>query len=113
MAAEKITYQFKISLNESEPLIWRRIQISETVHFEELHIAIQDAMGWEGCHLHLFCLRGGRGGKTTLIGVPGDDAWEPILPGQATRVNAFFTKKGQTMTYEYDFGDSWEHEVLL
>jgi len=50
----KNVLQFKISLNDVSPKIWRRIQVPENYTFWELHCAIQDAMGWIGYHLHGF-----------------------------------------------------------
>ena len=47
-------YQFKITLDEIKPPIWRRIQVPETYTFWDLHVAIQDAMGWLDYHLHEF-----------------------------------------------------------
>jgi len=49
-------YQFRITLEEIEPDIWRVIQVPETYNFWDLHVAIQDAMGWQDCHLHEFIL---------------------------------------------------------
>ena len=45
-------YQFKITLKGIKPPIWRRIQVPKTYTFYDLHVAIQDAMGWYDCHLH-------------------------------------------------------------
>ena len=50
---EKV-YQFKVSLKGIRPLIWRRIQVPETYSFWDLHVAIQDSMGWSDYHLHHF-----------------------------------------------------------
>ena len=50
-------YQFKITLRYIEPPIWRRIQVPGTYTFWDLHVAIQDAMGWEDYHLHEFVMR--------------------------------------------------------
>jgi hypothetical protein len=47
-------YQFKITLLEISPKIWRRIQVPEKYSFWDLHVAIQDAMGWDDMHLHVF-----------------------------------------------------------
>jgi len=47
-------YQLKITLKGIRPPIWRRIQVPETYTFWDLHVAIQDAMGWEDAHLHEF-----------------------------------------------------------
>ena len=50
----KKIYQFKISLKGIRPSIWRRIQVPENYDFYELHVAIQDAMGWYDYHLHQY-----------------------------------------------------------
>lgn len=51
---ENIVFQFKITLQEIKPSIWRRIQILDKCTFWDLHVAIQDAMGWTDSHLHEF-----------------------------------------------------------
>jgi hypothetical protein len=50
--------QFKIELNDITPLIWRRIQVPSEYNFWDLHVAIQDAMGWLDYHLHHFEIKG-------------------------------------------------------
>ena len=50
----KNIYQFKITLLDTKPSVWRRIQVPESYTFYDLHIAIQDAMGWKDSHLHCF-----------------------------------------------------------
>ena len=54
MKKDRPIYQLKISLSGSRPLIWRRILIPSDVSFFDLHVAIQDAMGWFDSHLHQF-----------------------------------------------------------
>ena len=51
-------HQFLIVLPNTEPLVWRRIQVPESYSLWDLHVAIQDAMGWSDCHLHEFAGRG-------------------------------------------------------
>ena len=51
-------FQFKIKLNDIKPLVWRRIQVVSTDSFADFHDIIQDAMGWEHCHLHEFRVNG-------------------------------------------------------
>lgn len=47
-------YQLKITLEGVKPEIWRRVVVPGNLNFERLHGVIQDAMGWEWCHLHEF-----------------------------------------------------------
>lgn len=46
--------QFSVALQEIEPKIWRRIHVPSDYNFWDLHVAIQDAMGWQDYHLHHF-----------------------------------------------------------
>lgn len=107
-------YQFKISLAYIEPTIWRRIQVPANYNFWDLHVAIQDSMGWLDCHLHVFSLFNKQKRESLLIGIPQDE-WdgESVMPGWEVPITAYLTEPGQTVGYEYDFGDSWNHEILL
>ena len=109
-------YQFKLVLLGVEPPIWRRIQVPETYSFWDLHVALQDAMGWLDYHLHVFRVAGLDKGKVKQIGIPNDDAFEdeePTLPGWEIPITRHFLRPGTTVPYEYDFGDGWEHELTL
>ena len=109
-------YQFKITMKDITPLIWRRIVVPETYNFWDLHVAIQDAMGWLDYHLHLFRIRRKHAGKITEIGIPNADGFDdeiPILAGWEIPIADYFNDVGVTADYEYDFGDGWQHEVVL
>lgn len=109
---EKI-YQFKISLKGIKPSIWRRIHIPELYSFWDLHVAVQDAMGWQDCHLHDFSIRNPCTNVKERIGIPDEDnEFElNILPGWALFIADYFSIKNSTATYVYDYGDNWEHIV--
>ncbi len=112
----KRVYQFKIELEEITPTIWRRIQVPETYSFWDLHVAIQDAMGWLDSHLHLFQIRRKHSHAATEIGFPDDYAVEgdpEILPGWEISISSYFHDVGVTADYEYDFGDGWRHKIVL
>lgn len=71
-------------------------------------------MGWFDCHLHAFCLKRPHGKKIIEIGIPTDDFDDiEILPGWDEYIADYFWEPGRTAKYEYDFGDSWHHEILL
>jgi hypothetical protein len=99
--------QFRIELLGTDPPVWRRIQIATDATFWELHTAIQDAMGWQDYHLHEFVLLG----TEDRIGIPLDDDPQAILPGWQFQVDHFLTYGRPLALYQYDFGDSWFHEV--
>jgi hypothetical protein len=109
-------YQFKLVLLEVVPPIWRRIQVPETYSFWDLHVALQDCMGWLDYHLHLFRLTHPDTGKIVQTGIPDEDAFEgdePIRPGWEIPIASYFARPGVAAHYDYDFGDGWEHELTL
>jgi hypothetical protein len=109
-------YQFKVSLLEITPPIWRTIQMPETSSFWELHVALQDAMGWLDYHLHLFRMSKPGTDEEAKIGIPDDDPFEgdePILPGWEVSIAPYFPHAGVVARYDYDFGDGWEHEITI
>jgi hypothetical protein len=109
-----LIYQFKVTLEEITPLIWRRIQIPSKYSFWDLHVALQDAVGWFDYHLHAFLFPKSNRGQQVEIGIPGDEIGDQqILPGWKIPITEYFTEPGQTALYQYDFGDGWEHEILL
>ena len=71
-------FQFKIELLEISPLIWRRIQVPADNNFWDLHVAIQDSMGWLDCHLHHFEIRGKGKRKESHIGIPDFERLEEL-----------------------------------
>ena len=105
-------YQFKITLNESNPPIWRRIQVKNCT-LDKLHEHIQTAMGWTNSHLHQFKIEGERYGDPELL----DDGFEDFdcVDSTVTKISDIVPKEGKQIAfvYEYDFGDCWEHEVLF
>lgn len=105
-------YQFKITLLDSKPPIWRRIQIQDCT-LDKLHGHIQMAMGWTNSHLHQFEIRGERYGNPELL----NDEFEEVECVDSTRtlLSEILPKNGKRFAfrYEYDFGDDWMHEVLF
>ncbi len=116
MDSKKLTYHFRISLKEIEPTIWRRLEVPASYSFWDLHVAIQDAMGWLDYHLHVFRVANPETGGIDEIGIPDEEAFEgdPVsLPGWEIPLAEYFIKPGDRADYEYDFGDGWEHEIVL
>ncbi len=106
-----VLHQFKITLLESNPPVWRRIQVQDCT-LDKLHEHIQTAMGWTNSHLHQFDIKGERYGDPDLL----DDGLEDFecFDSTVTIVSGILPKTGKRFAfkYEYDFGDCWEHEVL-
>ncbi len=104
--------RFRVSLRHIQPEIWRVIEVPDTYSFWDLHVAIQDSMGWLDYHLHQFNMRQGRSRATVAIGIP-DEFRDDTIPGWEANLSDWFKEVGDTAEYEYDFGDGWEHEVQL
>jgi hypothetical protein len=101
-----LLYQFKITLHQSKPPIWRRIQVPDCT-LADLHELIQAAMGWENEHLHLFIIGGVR------YGIPDPELG---LKNEAkVRLSQIVPQSGTLFRfkYEYDFGDGWLHDLLF
>jgi len=112
----KQVFQFKIRLAGIRPFIWRRIQVPETYSFWDLHVAIQDAMGWDDAHLHEFVILSPVLKEEVKIGIPIDNAFlrDPFLhAGWEMKIADYFTQEKTSATYVYDFGDGWVHKVTL
>ena len=75
--------QFLIVLSKTNPLVWRRIQVPEGYSFWDLHVAIQDAMGWRDYHVHEFIVVDSKTSRVKRIGVPDDEMPDerPCLAG--------------------------------
>ena len=109
--------QLKVSLLGSKPLIWRRLLVPSGATFATLSDIIQDSFGWYGGHLHQFWTKGAYGRDSRAIvnkNIEGfEEADETAADESKTRVNDLLSKVGDTVTYEYDFGDGWLHSVVL
>ena len=108
-------HQFKITLDDIRPVIWRRIQLPSEATFWDLHCAINDAMGWEDAHLHEFQLGNKR--DSQRIGIPAEDdsPWggDDALADWDVPIATHFATAGTHCNYLYDFGDGWTHKIKL
>jgi hypothetical protein len=110
MAAKKqITqvYQLKISLKGAKPPIWRRVQVASDITLGKLHRIIQDAMGWFDCHLHSFLIHG------VEYGQPAPEYDFQVRSERTVKLDQIVPKEKFKFLYTYDFGDSWDHEILV
>ena len=113
-------YQFKITLKDIKPPIWRRIQVPETYTFWDLHVAIQDAMGWEDDHLHTFFIKHPLTQREFSLMVKPEDNymledvwWDDFLDEREEKIADWFTLENRVAEYVYDWGDEWRHRIRL
>ncbi len=105
----KQTYQLKILLKNSKPPIWRRFLIDDSTTLSKLHLAVQIIMGWTNSHLHQFIH------NNEFYGVvdPDFDMGMDIIDESKYTISQLLIKEKDSITYEYDFGDGWEHVITL
>jgi hypothetical protein len=86
--------QMKISLDGIRPQIWRRFIVESLISLENLHEIIQIVMGWENCHLYSFSIGGEEVSKKMTF-------------------KALGLREKDMIGYLYDFGDNWEHTIVV
>jgi hypothetical protein len=113
--ADVVTYRVRVDLTETEPPLWRRLELASDTHLDELHDVIQIAFGWTDSHLHRF----------SAGPIPYDPDTEHYLspfeieegeegtPEGAVRLDEVLAEVGDTLYYLYDFGDDWLHSLTL
>jgi len=107
VSREPAALQIKVTLEGIRPPIWRRLVVHGDATLAQLHVVLQVAMGWGDCHLHCFRIGGARYGPTDHGGLDMGEVDESKV-----RV-AGVLAMGERGIYEYDFGDSWEHQLLV
>lgn len=107
----ELIYQFKVTLLDIKPAIWRRIQVPDCT-LANLHEYIQTAFGWWNYHLHQFIINGEQYGIPDFEDFLDEDK---IHDDAGVRLSKLIPKSGRVSRwiYEYDFGDDWRHEVLF
>jgi hypothetical protein len=99
-------FQLRAQLNRVDPVVWRRLLVPGSARLDKLHLVLQAAMGWTNSHPHCF-----RVGDLTY-GTQFDA--NPVDELDETAVEVLQVLKDQRrFVYEYDFGDSWEHDVVV
>lgn len=98
-------YELEVTLRHISPPIWRRVRVPSDLTLAELHVVLQEALGWTDSHLHQFDVDG------RSFGVPDPDG--PAVEDERRVRLADVAREGSKLVYEYDFGDGWEHDVIV
>jgi hypothetical protein len=101
------SYQLKVTLRAIRPAIWRRVRIPSVATLRQVHDALQIAFGWTNSHLHQFLV-----GRQTF-GMPDPEGLGPRTTDERRVRLCEVADVKSKLIYEYDFGDGWEHEVLV
>lgn len=100
-------YHIKITLRHLRPPIWRRVLVPGNFTLAQLHTIIQIAMGWQDYHLHQFTI------GEIFYSIPDPDSWYEVKDERRLRLAQVAATAPFKFRYEYDFGDSWEHDILI
>jgi len=103
-------YQLKVTLDGIRPLIWRRIQVRGDISLFKLHKILQVVMGWYNCHLHQYVIMGE---SYSVISIEADMLGDDFKDEKRFKLNRVIPGEKFRFTYEYDFGDSWGHTILV
>lgn len=99
-------YMLKIQLLDIKPIIWRRFMVPASITIDRLHDVIQIVMGWSDIHLHCFEI-----GKLRYTENP--EYKEDGKASEKYQLRELIKQNGRKIFYHYDFGDNWEHEIIL
>ena len=106
-AKSQAVYELKVTLEGVDPSIWRRFRVPCQITFADLHLVLQAVMGWENDHLYEFEV-----GKRR-IGEPSRDNDNRREDAGRIQLRDVAARKGARLIYVYDFGDDWQHEVIV
>lgn len=101
-------YELDIRLQEIEPPIWRTVEVPGAWSLEDVHYALQVALGWTNSHLHQFIIAKKSYGMSDV-----DDIGDLEIEDEREFRLQDLVRSGESFVYEYDFGDSWEHVVRV
>ena|SRR5271166_1073754 len=100
-------YQLRVVLRGISPLLWRRLLVRSDSTVAQLHQALQVAFGWDDEHLNRFEMRGRE------YAVDRDGGGMIGIDARRVRLGDLELRRLERFVYEYDFGDSWIHDLRL
>ena len=108
-AASSTVHRLKVTLRRVRPPVWRRIEVRSTTNLYQLSAELEAAMSWDGGHLHSFDVAG------EIYQLPSEEyfGWRPINDERKASVAKVLTRVRMKLRWDYDFGDGWEHDVVV
>ena len=104
--------RLRVTIDDVEPLVWRRLVVPLSWRLDQLHLAIQAAFNWWNAHLHEFRIGGLRYGDPDDEDMAFEDS-PRVFDEREVRLRDFGREDGTAFAYVYDFGDSWRHTVEI
>ena len=118
-------YSFKITLENVGVPVWRKVQVNSSSTFLELHKIIQILFDWQDDHLHEFRIQKSNGIRQKNVVIESDeeasspfdslffDDEQTYLSETEERLHDHFLVEKDQARYTYDFGDDWQHKIVL
>jgi hypothetical protein len=104
--ASEVIVQVKIKLlGVSKPPVWRRLLLPADTRLDHLHDIIIAAFGWQGDHMHAFT------SGPEEFGLPDPELGH--TDERRVSLGQLIGGIGNRLRYTYDFGDDWEHEIVV
>jgi hypothetical protein len=105
-------YVLRANIKETNPPIWRELSVPADYTLGDLHGILQIAFGWGNDHMHAFTVKSVEYGMTDL-GFDDMGAMEDTIDEDSVCLYDLKLRRKQKFSYLYDFGDSWEHEIVV
>jgi hypothetical protein len=99
-------HTLRVSLRDVDPTVWRRVVVPSETKLPRLARWLEAVLGWEGYHLHSFNVAG------LQFGAPDEDA-DHVIDERRVTVKQILPELGSVLRWDYDFGDGWEHDVVV
>lgn len=106
-------FELRVELVGSAPPIWRRLSLPGEVTLDRVHDILQAAFGWTNSHLHRFSPTDDRYGPSPIVTQYDLDEGDTGILEGTVRLDQFVDSVGDSFWYTYDFGDDWEHRVVV
>lgn len=112
-----VTYQVHVGMTDTEPPVWRRLDVSSGLMLDEVHRVLQAAFGFADSHLHRFAVGPSVYDDTSALYLCPWDVDDGQVEGgvdeRGVRLDELLVEPGDEFLYEYDFGDSWQFTIRL
>lgn len=99
-------FLLKITLAEASPEIWRKFVVPKSISLDRLHDVIQIVMGWQDYHQYEFVF-----GEKHFTEFP--QKGDTFKFSSRAILGNLVKRKGATFSYIYDWGDDWEHKLVV
>ena len=105
-------FRVRLDLHGAKPPIWRLLEVPGDLTLPRVHDVIQAAMGWYDSHLHRFRTGNNHRSPYLVTQFDLDEGEEGVLEDDV-RLDQLLAEKGDELWYEYDFGDGWDHKLVV